>query len=125
MFKSIFMKCCFKKCKKWKKKKKKTEKHFRIYRNRKKLCVLCIQNSSLDESHDNVESMDRIVSNLLAQNHKKMLLAGKTECFQIVYFLFHHSSDESCSREKMTEIKTMQENLAQLHFDLENEDSNR
>lgn len=55
-----------------------------------------------------------------------MILVRKTyKDFRKVTSLFHHVSDESCSREKMTEIKTMQENLAQLHFDLENEDSNR
>lgn len=33
--------------------------------------------------------------------------------------------DENCSLDKMRQIKVMQENLAQLHFNLENEDSTK
>ncbi|XP_057307183.1 coiled-coil domain-containing protein 28B-like [Hydractinia symbiolongicarpus] len=33
--------------------------------------------------------------------------------------------DENCSLDKMDQIKTQQEDLAQLHFDLENEDETK
>ena len=33
--------------------------------------------------------------------------------------------DENCSLDKMRQIKNMQENLAQLHFNLENEETNK